>query len=235
MNKLFKLKINKSSEYWAFMLLFFLSFSCLYFFSFRLDDPFRTEFLNIIEYLGAILIAMVAGYFAYSQFLEIRFEKIKEQANLSFKRDMYARAINLYTEAISIRSDEFPVFAEYTEVLIAISDFDKFDLIAKDLKKYAVDKREHLICCYLMFSRFMLQENLGFAKKHILETIESYEKNKNIFVLGNWDFSDIKRTENYKSLQGEAKKIFDNYIKFVTGQLKNDSLSKFLNGDYILS
>lgn len=238
MKNLFKNKITKKVQYWLLILivLFFLSYT--YFAIFTSDSLLseqRGQLINVIGYLGTLFFAAIAGYFAYSQLLEIQFDRLKEQAMGSFKSKHYARAEKDFSAALAIKPYEFLVFAEYMEVLISLRDFETFDNNSYKLAKYAIDKREKLIVHYLFFARYLLQENLGFAKKHIKNTVNYYKDNSSIFVSGNWSYSDIIQTDVYGDLVGETKKIFDNYIKFITGRMNEEQKNKFITGDYILS
>lgn len=191
--------------------------------------------ISILNQATTLIFAVFAGYFAFQQVVENRFDKLKEQGLNYFKQQSYLRAIQYYEEAYSINPKDFSLLAELIEIYLSNKDYEKFDQKIIHLKKLIIEDYEWSTFYYLKISIFLFKQDLGTAKGELSAFIKLIDKKPSILDRFRWDFKDIKESEPYKKIDGDAKTILDNLIIYLEKKFDEIKKKKFEEGNYILN
>jgi len=200
------------------------------------------SFINIVVQADIFLLGVITAYYAFSQILENRLDKIKQIAFEYLKNKDYEKAIDAFKEAIYIKLN-FDSFADLLELFLITKSYSEFDETiqnfdkAKLLSKIISNDREKIIFLYLQTTRYLLTENIGNAK-HYLGKLINLVTQKNLtlergFLI--WNFSDLQQSEAYTNLKGESKKILDNLIRYLTDSMNFEERKSFEEGNYSLT
>lgn len=190
--------------------------------------------LTILNQATTLLFAIFVGYFAFQQVVEYRLDKLKGQANLYFKQPSYLRAIQYYEEAYSINPKDFSLLAELLEVYLCIGEFKKFDEKIGQLEKLTIEDYEKSTIAYLKVCEHLFKQDLGSAKTELKSYIDLVQKDPEVLEQFRWDFSDIRKCDLCKKLDGEVKTIFENLVNYLHKSLGEEKKKRFETGDYLL-
>lgn len=225
-------KTTLIKKYWRFVISFIIIGSVLggaiYFYTENITD----NLILLVQTL-TLIFAIFVGYFAFQQVAENRLDKLEEKGYVHLKKREYLRATKSYEEAFSIAPKDFSVLSNLIECYLIIQDDKNFNEKKELIKKIIIEDREKLVFCYLESANFLLKQDLGKAKGEIKECIK-FIKSSGLSFHSSWDFRDIKNSELYKNLNGEAKKIFDSFINYLQGILSEDQKKEFESGNYAL-
>lgn len=223
-------------RYWTFIILFFFFSIALYFFIYKYSPSKNLESnLNVAGQSLTLIFAIVVGYFAFQQVIENKFEKLKEQANSSFRRNRYIRAIKYYEEARLINPKDFYLLAELVEVYLIIQNPTKFNENIIRLEKLIIEECEWSVVYYLKIANHLLKQDLGSAKIELKNYLQKAIENKSILTNFSWGFSEIKKSNPYKKIDGDVKTIFDNFLNYLSKSFSESDLKNFEEGNYELS
>lgn len=231
-------KFNKKSpiirKYWSFVIIFFLTLGIIYWFVLTsyLSSENIQRCLDIVGQIATLIFATFVGYFAFLQLVEARIETLKKDGIAYLRDGQYIRAIKKYEEAYSIDGKDFDSLANLTEVYLIVKDFESYENKIIFLEKIALDKKDHLVCKYLIIASYLLRQRLSDADNEIKKLVVYKEKNPSMTVT--WDFRDVKNGDTYKELKegSEAKKKFDEMVGYLTNRLSPEDKTKFVS-EYI--
>ena len=125
------------------------------------------------------------------------------------------------------------LLANLLECYVIIQDNKSFNEKKELAEKIIIGDREKMIFYYLKSTSYLIKQDLGKAKKEIAECMK-FIKNSNLSLFSSWSFSDIEKSDSYKNLQGESRKILDNFIIYLQGRLDKEKKKEFEKGNYIL-
>lgn len=235
---LFKSFYNKApliKKYWVFVVPFSLGSLIAYALVVFLSSPENLDTnLILLNQATTLLFAIFVGYFAFQQVVEYRLDKLKEQANLYFKQPSYLRAIQYYEEAYSINPKDFSLLAELLEVYLCIGGFKNFDEKISRLEKLIVEDYEKSTVAYLKICEHLFKQDLGSAKTELKSYIDLVQKDPEVLEQFRWDFSDIRKCDLCKELDGDVKTIFENLVNYLHKNLDEEKKKRFETGDYLL-
>lgn len=225
-------KTTLIKKYWKFVISFLvisiLSGITIYFYTENTTDN-----LILLVQVLTLIFAIFVGYFAFQQVAENRLDKLKEQGYKHLQKSEYLRAIKSFEEAFSISPKNFTILSNLQECYIIIQDTKNFNEKKELIKKIIIEDREKIIFYYLKSADYLIKQDIGKAKEEIVECIK-FIKGSNLFLFSSWNFRDIIKSNSYKNLKGESKKILDNFISYLQGILNEDQRKEFENGNYTL-
>jgi len=190
--------------------------------------------ISILNQATTLIFAVFAGYFAFQQVVENRFDKLKEQGLIYFKNQSYLRAIQYYEEAYLINSKDFSLLAELLELYLAIQDYQKFDNKITYLERLQIEDYEQSTLYYLKIAKYLFKQDLGSTKTDLKKYLKLVKEEPSTLIHFSWDFQDIKKSEPYNKLDGEVKIIFDNFIIYLSKKLDEIKKKRFEDFDFIL-
>jgi tetratricopeptide (TPR) repeat protein len=179
-----------------------------------------------------LVFAIFVGYFAFLQVVESRLDKLKERAKSELSERSYRRAIQYYEEAYKISPKDVSILADLLELYLILENYSNFDEKIIQLQRISIEEKEKVTLLYLEATKFLLKQHLQEAKERISKLVQFIEKHPIVLTHFNWDFSDIQDSEVYKKINGEAKIIFENLIKYLSKKMPNDQKSDFEQGNY---
>lgn len=237
-NKIYGSFYNKApliKKYWVFVAPFTLLSLIIYILVLFLSprESLDTN-LTLLNQASTLLFAIFVGYFAFQQVVEYKLDKFKEQANMYFKQPSYLRAIQYYEEAYFINPKDFSLVAELLEVYLCVGEYRKFDEKISWLQRLVIEAYEKSTVAYLKICQHLFKQDLGSAKTELKNYIDLVQKDPEVLVQFRWDFSDIRKCELCKKLDGDVKTIFDNLIMYLNKNLDEEKKKRFENGDYML-
>ena len=225
-------KTTLIKKYWKFVISFLvisiLSGVIIYLYT----EDIINNLILLIQIL-TLIFAIFVGYFAFQQVAENRLDKLKERGYEHLRRQQYLRAVNFFKEAFLINPKDFDMLANLLECYVIIQDNKSFNEKKELAKKIIIEDREKMIFYYLKSTSYLIKQDLGKAKKEIAECI-NFIKSSNLSLFSSWSFSDIEGSDSYKNLQGESRKILDNFIIYLQGRLDKEKKKEFEKGNYIL-
>lgn len=232
--KNFRARAPIIKKYWAFVIPFLIVLTVGYVLIFRhSSEQSLANNLTLVGQISGLIFAVFVGYFAFLQVVEYRRDKLKDEGFRYIKAKSYNKAVKNYTQVCSITSDNFEDWAVLLELYVIQKNFISFDEKISTLKKNQLDSTDHLVTHYLIASRYLFDENLPPARNEIINAI-NYEKSNPTINPYFWDYSDIKTCEAYTKLTGDPKKIFDNFIAYLTNGLTPENKIRFEGGDFLL-
>ncbi|PJE76724.1 hypothetical protein COV05_03080 [Candidatus Uhrbacteria bacterium CG10_big_fil_rev_8_21_14_0_10_48_16] len=221
--------------YWKFVLPFFLFSVLAYFMVLNYAEEFLIDrYISILSHFVTLVFAIFVGYFAFLQVAENRLEKFKEEGLRHISQKSWARAKKYYEKIYVIDPTDFGSLANLLEVYLMLSDYNSFNEKISHLEKEVEDKQDKIIIYYLKVAKPLLQQDLGTAKSELGDCISFIKDNPELLVKFSWNFGDIKQSDVYKGLDGESKKIFDNFVQYLTRSLGEENKAKFEKADYVL-
>lgn len=189
----------------------------------------RQEFFSgVVNFYSGLSLAALTGYFAFAQLQLNRFDKLKDEAYSYLKERQYLRARRLYEEAHSIKNNDFTVASNLAELYLILKDFSAFDNLRNQLDRTCVESKEKAISTYLITTKWLIKENVGSAKGELKKLLKIIEAEPKDFESSFWDFSDLEKSETYKSISGESKEILETLIKFANKSLENEKKEVFI-------
>lgn len=222
-------------KYWIFVVPFILVSIIVYTLVIYLSPKENlSNNLTILNQATTLMFAIFVGYFAFQQVIEYRLDKLKEQAILYFKQPSYLRAIQYYEEAYAIDPKDFSLLAELLEVYLCIGEFKKFDEKIGRLEKLIVEDYEKSTVAYLKVCEHLFKQDLGSAKTELKSYIDLVQKDPEVLEQFRWDFSDIRKCDLCKELDGDVKTIFENLVNYMHKNLDEEKKKRFETEDYLL-
>lgn len=198
----------------------------------------QVAMINLFVQSATLVLGIFAAYYALRQLVETRFISLDEAGTQEIKRFHYLKAFEKWREAFNIRP-ESGIFTNMCESLLLIGDYNTFDQYVKKIqgtrffeKEIFQESSDKIVIIYLKIVRHLLVENLGEAKKYILELI-TLVKQDGLFGL-NWDYSDLRTSTVFQDLNtdGEAKKIIENLILYLSKNIPASRKKDFESGNY---
>jgi len=224
-------KASLIKKYWLFVIPFAIFSIIAYFFTLKYSNQMYIQTnLTILGQALTLIFAIFVGYFAFLQVVENRFEKLREKGYLYFKRPAYIRAIQLYEEAHSISPKNVSVLSNLIELYLITQSQDKLEKKLKLLGEIVIEDAEKLNFYYLKTARFLFKEELRIAKTELAVLIDFAKRTPLSYVP--WQFDDLQKTEIYKHLTGDAKKILVNLISYISKKLTLEQKNAFEDGNY---
>lgn len=218
-------------KYWLFIIPFVILSIVSYFLTFKYSSPEHLQTnLTILGQVLTLVFAIFVGYFAFLQVVENRLEKLREQGYAYFKVQSYRRAIQYYEEAHSINPKSCIILPDLVELYLITQEEEKFKRKLELLEKIVIEDAEKIAYYYLKTAWFLFNEDLRRAKQELSILIDFAKRASLAYVP--WQFDDIKKTEIYKSLTGDARKILDNLISYLSKRLTPQQKNDFENGNY---
>ena len=233
--KKWKVLFNKTTlikKYWKFVISF-LTISIISGIIVYLYTENTTTNLMLLTQVLTLIFAIFVGYFAFQQVSENRLDRLKEQGHLHLRRLEYLRAIKSFEEAFLASPKNFNILANLQECYIIVQDTKNFNEKKELIEKIIIEDREKIIFYYLKSTDYLIKQDLGKAKEELAECIK-FIGSSNLLLLSGWNFSDITKSDSYKNLSGESKKILDNLISYLQGILSGNEKKEFESGNYAL-
>jgi tetratricopeptide (TPR) repeat protein len=222
-------------RYWMFVIPFSIISALLFYIIFKYSDANNVSiYTSLLGQILTLVFAIYAGYLAFLQLIENRFDKLVERGDNYLFEEHYNRALESYQEAHKINPRDFNVLANMTEIYLISQDRNRFDEGLEGLARIIKENSEKLCLFYLKVARFILIEDMGSAKRELGSCINFVKNCPDALSHFLWNFKDIKNCAKYKLLQGEAKETMDNLISYLQKSLNDDQKNKFENGNYLL-
>lgn len=195
-------------------------------------------YVNLTGQILTLFFAIFFGYFAFRQVAENRHDKLISNGYLFFKDKKFKRAREFYLEAQKINRNDFNIIANICELDVILrnkKDFsEKICLLEKISTEDSAEDTEKVIYYYLIIANYLLDQDLKPGKEAI-QTCVKFINEKNLTRFGNlWQYSDLKDTQVYKSLDGDPKTIIENFIRYLESSLDEKDRSAFEGGNYLL-
>lgn len=229
-------KLSIVKYYWKFIMIFTIIYLFSYgFVFFSVNDDDVAFFISVVNDFGTLIFAIFVGYFAFLQVEENRLEKLREDAYYYVRNQHYTRARKLYEKVFAINRKDYLAISNLLEVYLLLGDCESFDQKISYLNDAIEEGHERIVFYYLNVARYLLIEDLGNVKVKIAETIEFLKDNPDDHVKFSWEFDDIRDSKLYKDLTDQTKTLFDNFIKYLRKSLSKEDMTKFAEGDYLLS
>lgn len=223
-------------KYWLFVITFILISFTSYWIIINYSPSDKVDrYLSILNTWETIIFAIFIGYFAFTQLVESRVDKLQEQAYSYLRSKSYKRSITFYEQLYSINPKDPNFLPNLLEVYLLNKQYDKFSQKLPRLSGILIEDRDKYVLFYLIALRYLLEQNLGTAKESIYESIAYSKDHVDSLESFSWDFSDLCNSDIYNRLTGEAKTLLDNFIKFLGRRLTEEEKNKFLAGNYTLS
>lgn len=219
-------------NYWVFVIIFSVVTAGAYITGLSIPQLDKSIFISIANHVSALVFAIFTGFFAFSQVMESRFEKLTKEAYDYLGKKEYTLAIKKWEDAYAINRKHAVTLANLLEVNIIIGNFQKITEKYDTLLKISPPERQELAPS-LRVCQLLLQEHNSEAKEAIKLVVEIIEAKK-INKYGRWSFKDISESLRYKELKGDSKKLLDNYINYFDGSLSDEDKRKFIAGNYLL-
>lgn len=192
--------------------------------------------LNLILQGAMLLFGIFAAYYALRQLVETRFNSLEEAGMQELKRKHYSRAYQKWSEAFYIRP-EVPVFANLSEALLLLGDFETFDEYMRMsertefLKKQLFqEESDQMILLYLKSMRQLLVRNQGAAEIHLAALVALVTEHSLSSL--QWDFLDIQTSRLYQDLSGECRNMADNLISYMSKTMNPVRIVEFEAGRF---
>jgi tetratricopeptide (TPR) repeat protein len=225
---------NKASlikKYWLFVIPFIILGSVSYFFVLKYSGPEHLQAnLTILGQVLTLTFAIFVGYFAFLQVVSNKLANLRERGYANFRKLSYVRAIQCYEEAHLINSKDYNILANLVELYLITQAQEKLEKKLKLLEEIVIEDEEKICYYYLKTARFLFKEDLKTAKEELKVLIEIAKRAPLSYVP--WGFDEIQKTEIYRSLTGDAKKILVNLIKYISKQLTPEQQKSFESGNY---
>jgi tetratricopeptide (TPR) repeat protein len=218
-------------NYWLFVILFFVVNIIIY--SIVLTQPGLNNevFVSVINQFSGLLFAIFTGYFAFSQVMESRFEKLENEALSHFRRRNYTDAIKTYESAHAIKRKDSSVLSNLIELYVIQGQYSKADDQLSLLRKITPPEKSevpHIVCAI----SYIFRGHLGEASEAIGSIVEIIKSRERRTYYPRWNFDEIKVSPKYGSLKGDAKKSLDNLEKYIKRELSEELNQKFEAGDH---
>lgn len=232
----FLYKASLLKEYWKFVIPFSIlgisSYLCIFSF---VPSRHLSDAVNVLNFALASIFAIFVGYFSFLQVLENRFDKFKNAGRDFLKRRQYLRAIQCYEKAHQISPKDADVLGDLLEVYLIISKNEKFQKLLPTYEKNIIEDRERIIYRYLIVVELLLRQYLKDACEKLKECVEFIRSRPTSPFPLLWDFGDLKNSEVFKRLSGESKKIFENFLAYLSDKLDVEKKKRFEGNDFLLN
>jgi tetratricopeptide (TPR) repeat protein len=221
-------------NYWIFIIIFVSGSTAIYWIILS-SSTFTDKNLaiSIANQASGLIFAIFTGYFAFSQVMESRFEKYDSDGLGYLTNSDYTEAIKAWEQALSIKRKNPTTLGNLLEVYAIKGDYDKIEERIEMLKRITPPERQE-IPFIILTAMYLFKGYLNDANDSIEETIRIIQA-KNRPYHSRWEFNNLKRSPRYQALQGDTKKLFDNYAAFVLAEMTEDNRNKFVSGDYLLA
>ncbi len=188
--------------------------------------------IAIVGQISGLVLAVFAGYIAFTELGETRFDNLEEAGMREFSQKRPVLALDRLKEAHSIRPGEMRLLGNLMEVYLVLGYFDEFDAKATRYRRQAKDEGHKLTLHYLLCLKELIREHLKEAKIQIKATVKYAVDNPNSREgMNGWrNDSDL-----YSNLSPESKKHIDNLLNYVTKKMSAEHEKQFIEGDFTLS
>lgn len=189
--------------------------------------------INVVGQISTLTFAVFVGWFAFIQVFENRIDKWKELAREYFTAGKYRRAKNLYEQVYLGAPGDFGSLSELVELYVVAGDDTSFDAKITALHEAELEDEDTLVTLYLRVANSVLKEDTGTARSHVDKLMMVCRENPHGLLKFAWDFDALKYSQRYKTLQpSDAKRILDNLIAYLDGELSLEHKSVFESGKY---
>jgi len=194
----------------------------------------KSLYIDIWGQVVSIAFAIFAGYYAFLQVAENRYDKFLSSASDALQHKKFMRAISLYEDCIKIRTEISPLH-NLLELYVIQKRFVDFDEKSIIYEKNAEEDQDKLTLLFLKFSKkIMLQNNFDEIKSSIKDIVDYIKLHPKVLNKFNWSFDEMKTSDNFKDLEQNTKKYYINVEKYLQGNFEPEYKTKFENGDYLV-
>ena len=190
--------------------------------------------IGLVGQISGLILAVFAGYIAFSELGESRFDKLEESGMDNFRKGEFKLAQTRLEEAHTIKPKDIGLLANLMELYLILGLFDKFETKTRHYRRHIIEEKEELILLYLKCLKELVQDHPKDAKlkiKDVVKYVNSHPRSRD--TLG-WNNKELKLSDPYKLLSKETKEIADNLVAYVTDKLDTENEAKFVEGNYTL-
>lgn len=234
--KLIKNRALFIKNYWQFSIFFV----CLSITAYILIFYFFTEkdlniALSVVNTALTIIFAVFVGYYAFMQVAEIRVDRNREEADRYLVAKNYFRAALKYEELFIMNPNDYHSLSNLLEIKLIDGEDEYFQLHIDKLQKTVIEPSENITCFFLKIAKELFLQRIGDAKIQIHLLVKFVNGTPNALSNHKWSYNEVRSSERFQDLTGEALEIFQNVIKFLENKLKGDEKEAFEKKDYALA
>lgn len=222
-------------NYWIFIGLF--SLVCVATYWVILSNPIINDknlAISVANQASGLIFAIFTGYFAFSQVMEGRFEKLDAEGLRNFGAGNITEAIKSWELASTIKRKDPTLIANLLEAYAVNGEYAKIKDQIELLKKITPPEKEE-VPFIILTTMYLFMGYIGDATDSINETVRIIESKDPRTYYSRWEFKNIKKSQKYLRLQGDAKKLFDNYVAFILRVMPEDDRARFISGNLLLA
>lgn len=186
------------------------------------------------ELLGfgfSMIFAIFIGYFAFLQVVEARVDKLIEYAHGRLRQKELIRAAELFEQVLRINRKDVLNGLNLAECYMVLGLESDVDRVLKGIERFIKENRELMLAGYIKAGGYLLKGHLHEATEEIQKIILLFKDRKESI---GWDFRDLQNCNRFVNLTGDAKKFFDNLIRYLLCQLSDVDRQRYEAGDYRL-
>lgn len=195
----------------------------------------KTEvFYEIIGQVSGLALGIIAGYIAFTELGENRFEKLQDSGMDEFRALRFKSAQVKLEEAHRIKSRDVGLLGNLMELYIILGHYEKFDSKIAHYQRIAVEEAEELVLLYLIALKEAVRDRPKDTKIKIKDVIQYVTNHPHARDTLGWSDNELVKCEDYKLLSTESKDLAKNTLYYVTEKLDEEQEVRFTEGDYTL-
>ncbi len=188
--------------------------------------------IGIVGQVSTLVLAIFAGYIAFAEFGESRFDNLIRDGSEASRAREIRRAEAKYKEANSIKPDDAKVLGNLLELNIVLGNYDEFDAKVAHFKRISLEESDELAQFYLLALRHLMKEYLGEARPSIEASIKFVNDHPGCREKFHWSNDEVIQSDAFLKLTSQTKKLVVNHFAYLKGQLSPTEEETFISGDY---
>lgn len=189
---------------------------------------------DLVGQTSGLALGIIAGYIAFSELGENRFEKLQDTGMDEFRALRFKSAQLKLEEAHRIKPKDVSVLANLMELYVIIGLYEKFDNKVVHYRRVAIEEAEELTLLYLIAFKEAVRDRPKDAKAKIKDITTYVSNHPHARDTLGWGDGEFVESEVYKLLSSESRQLAKNCLNYVTNKLSSDDEIRFAEGNYLL-
>lgn len=221
-------------KYWIFVIPFSILLIAAYVlvYIYAQNDIKIGIYFGIVGQVSGIILAIFAGYIAFSEFGESKFYRLVDDARTALSGRYINTSHKRLKEAYSIKPKETSVLGDLLEIELMLGLYDEFDSKIENYRRASLEEVEQLIYLYLYSLRYLVREHNSEARPYIEQSIEFVGTHPNIRELFSWSNESLVNSPAFQRLGLSSKIMAINHFSYLSRQLTDPEEAIFIGGTY---
>lgn len=217
-------------KYWKFVIPFSFLTTAAYVSTYKF--AYSEVNIGIVGQASTLVLAIFAGYIAFSEFGEGKFDRVLEDARNALSRSEYNHATAKLQEAHSIKPKEIDPLGDLLELYLLVGRFEDFDVKINYYKRIAIEESHELVHLYLLALRNLFKEHAKEAKQSIKDAVHYVQAHPSIKGKFIWRIEECIKSDAFSKLEPRTQKMIVNLHAYLTSKLEAEEVKTFEAGKY---